>query len=128
MLYQRGLGNIGQPMLLCILSKQKDGTIESQKELAKKLRISPATVTVSLRSMERDGYVKKLSSEEDQRRKPITITDKGRRAVKLIDELFETVDHGMYRGFSPEEMGLISGLYRRMIDNLDATVSGLEAR
>ena len=38
LLYQRGVQNIGQPMILTILSQQKDGTIESQKELARRLR------------------------------------------------------------------------------------------
>lgn len=122
LLNQNGLCNIGQPMVLSILSQQKDGTIESQKELAKRLRVSPATVTVSLKSMERDGYVKKLSNSEDLRCKPIAITEKGIYAAKLIDQVFETLDHGMYLGFSPQEREQISELYRRMIDNLDAIV------
>jgi DNA-binding MarR family transcriptional regulator len=120
LLARRGIGNIGQPMILTILSQAKDGTIESQKELARRLRVSPATVTVSLKSMERDGYVKKLSNAEDLRCKPITITDKGRRAAQLIDEVFETLDHGMYHGFSHQDLEQIAALYRRMIDNLDA--------
>ena len=123
LLCQRGIGNIGQPMILSILSQQKDGTIESQKELARRLRVSPATVTVSLKSMERDGYVKKLSNAEDLRCKPITITEKGRRAAQLIDEVFETLDHGMYQGFSAQDLKCISGFYRRMIDNLDTFAS-----
>ena len=125
LLERKGIGNIGQPMLLCILAQQQDGTIESQKELARRLRVSPATVTVSLKSMERDGYVKKLSNAEDLRCKPITITEKGRRAARLIDEVFETLDHGMYRGFSPEDLSRIAGLYRRMIDNLDQICAGV---
>lgn len=125
LLERKGIGNIGQPMLLCILAQQQDGTVESQKELARRLRVSPATVTVSLKSMERDGYVKKLSNAEDLRCKPITITEKGRRAARLIDEVFETLDHGMYRGFSPEDLSRIAGLYRRMIDNLDQICAGV---
>ena len=124
LLHQRGLGNIGQPLILTILSQQKDGTIKSQKELSRILRVSPATVTVSLKSMERDGYVKKLVREEDLRCKPISITEKGRQAVQLIDEVFETLDHGMYRGFDQGDLEAVSGYYRRMIDNLDAVMSG----
>lgn len=120
LLYRRGVQNIGQPMILTILSQQKDGTIESQKELARRLRVSPATVTVSLKSMERDGYVRKLSNADDLRCKPISITEKGRKAARLIDEVFETLDHGMYQGFGPEDLERIAGFYRRMIDNLDA--------
>lgn len=123
LLSRNGIANIGQPVILSILSQQEDGTIQSQKELARKLRVSPATVTVSLKSMERDGYVKKLSNAEDLRCKPISITEKGRRAARLIDEVFETLDHGMYRGFSPEELEQISDFYRRMIDNLSSRPS-----
>lgn len=126
LLSRRGVGNIGQPIILTILSQQKDGTIESQKELARRLRVSPATVTISLKSMERDGYVKKLSNADDLRCKPISITEKGRKAAALIDEVFGTLDHGMYHGFSPEERGQIAALYRRMIDNLDAMASGAQ--
>jgi DNA-binding MarR family transcriptional regulator len=120
LLSQNGIANIGQPVILSILSQQENGTIESQKELARRLRVSPATVTISLKSMERDGYIKKLSNAEDLRCKPISITEKGTQAARLIDQVFETLDHGMYRGFEPEELEKISSLYRRMIENLDA--------
>jgi DNA-binding MarR family transcriptional regulator len=124
LLNQRGIGNIGQPMILSILSQQEDGTIESQKELARRLRVSPATVTVSLRSMERDGYIKKLSNAEDLRCKPITITEKGRNAAQLIDQVFEILDHGMYRDFGDEDRAHIASFYRRMIENLERIASG----
>lgn len=124
LLQRHGLSNIGQPVILSILSQQKDGTIASQKELAKRLRVSPATVTVSLKSMERDGYVRKLSNAEDLRCKPISITEKGLMAAKLIDQVFETLDRGMYRGFEPEERDQISQYYERMIKNLVAISSG----
>ena len=123
LLNQNGISNIGQPVILTILSQQKDGVIASQKELAKKLRVSPATVTVSLKSMERDGYVKKLSNAEDLRRKPICITEKGMRAAKLIDHVFETLDCQMYQGFSQQELSEIARLYQRMISNLDHVVN-----
>lgn len=124
LLSKNGISNIGQPAILSILSQEEDGTIQSQKELAKRLRVSAATVTVSLKSMERDGYIKKLSNAADLRCKPISITEKGLWAARLIDEVFETLDHGMYYGFSPEELEHISQLYRRMIDNLEAIRSG----
>lgn len=123
LLSKNGVCNIGQPVILTILSQQEDGTIESQKELAKRLRVSPATVTVSLKSMERDGYVKKLSNSEDLRCKPISITEKGMQAAKLIDQVFETLDHGMYLGFSQTEREDIAEKYKRMIDNLNAIVA-----
>lgn len=119
LLSKNGISNIGQPVILSILAQEKDGTIASQKELAKRLRVSPATVTVSLKSMERDGYIQKLSNQDDLRCKPISITEKGLEAAERIDRVFESLDHGMYHGFSPEERDQIANLYRRIIGNLE---------
>ena len=68
--------------------------------------------------------MKKLVRQEDLRCKPIAITEKGRQAVKLIDDVFETLDHGMYRGFSDGEKQMIAGFYQRILDNLDAVSAG----
>ena len=124
LLSARGLGHIGQPIVLMILSQQANGTISSQKELAERLRVSPATMTVSLKTMERDGYIKKLSNASDLRCKPIAITEKGRCAADQISDVFELLDNGLYEGFSPEEKQTISGYYRRMLSNLDDITSG----
>lgn len=118
-LAEEGLGDLGQPMLLLILARTgKDGAVPSQKELADRLDVSPATVTVSLRSLERQGYVTKLSDASDMRRKPIAITDKGLAAVEKLDRVYQTIDMGMYWAFSEEERNTISNFYRRMIENL----------
>ena len=123
LLARYGLSDIGQPVILTILSQQENGTISSQKELAKKLRVSPTTVTISLKSMERDGYVKKLSDANDLRCKPISITEKGMEAARMIDHVFDVLDHGMYQDFSAEERETLASFYRRTIDNLEAVVA-----
>ena len=76
----RGLGDLGNPVLLFLL-KEREGQVSSQKELSDAMRISPASVAVSLKSLERGGYVEKLSDEKDQRRKAVRLTDKGRAAL-----------------------------------------------
>lgn len=114
-----GLQDIGQPLILVLLERHGvDGMIESQKELADMLRVTPATVAVSLKSMERSGYVRKLTDENDMRRKPIAITEKGRKALKILDAVFESIDRGMYYGFSLEEREQIAQFYNRIIQNL----------
>ncbi len=115
-----GLAEMGQPMLLIILDRNgKNGVVPSQRELADQLHVSPATVTVSLRSLERQGYVEKLSDENDMRRKPVALTDRGRMALEKLETVYEAIDRGMYAGFSDEERSRISEYYRRMISNLE---------
>ncbi len=112
------LERIGNPVLLMILAHQPNGVIASQRELADRLHVTPATVTVSLRTLERGGYIVKRENEFDLRCKPIAITEKGHKAVTKIEDAFDKLDAGMYRGFSEEEKKAVCELYDRMTRNL----------
>lgn len=114
------LAELGNPYLLVVLAhKGKNGVMDSQRELAERMNVSPSTITVSLKSLERQGYVKKLSDERDMRRKPIAITAKGSAAIKKIDNVYADIDSSMYSGFSEKERAQISDYFVRMIDNLN---------
>ena len=98
-LSRRGLGTLGQPMILFLLKdKGREGRIAAQKELSDAMHVSPATVAVSLKSLEREGYVEKLADETDQRRK--------------------AVDQSMFEGFRPEETRQACGYLMQMLHNL----------
>ena len=112
-LSRRGLGTLGQPMILFLLKdKGREGRIAAQKEL------SPATVAVSLKSLEREGYVEKLADETDQRRKAVRLTPKGEAAIQRCVQVFEAVDQSMFEGFRPEETRQACGYLMRMLHNL----------
>lgn len=113
----RGLGDLGNPVLLFLL-KDREGQVSSQRELSDALRVSPASVAVSLKSLERGGYVEKLSDEKDQRRKAVRLTDKGRSALKTCFSIFQEVDRRMLDGFTPEEMEQVRAFHLRMLRNL----------
>ncbi len=119
LLAEYGLKNLGQPMLLAVLRQKPDGIADSQRELAEQLHVTPATVTVSLRSMERDGYVTKIVDNSDMRRKRIALTDKGREVLDKLDEVYERISLAMFNGFSDDEREQISDYFKRMIDNLN---------
>lgn len=115
----RGLGDLGAPMLLLSLFyAETAGERWSQRDVARTLRISPATVAVSLKPLERDGYVERSADERDARRNRVSLTDKGRRAVEKCGESFRAVDERMLGGFSPEEKAQLTGFFHRMIENL----------
>lgn len=115
----RGVGDLGSPMvLLSLLSAERAGEQWSQRDVARTLRLSPATVAVSLKPLERDGYVERSADERDQRRNRVTLTDKGRKAVEKCGESFRAVDERMLAGFSPQEREQLTGFFERMIQNL----------
>ena len=118
-LSRRGLGTLGQPMILFLLKdKGREGRIAAQKELSDAMHVSPATVAVSLKSLERGGYVEKLPDEADQRRKAVRLTDKGRAALAACHQIFREVDRRMFGGFTPEEMEQVRAFQLRMLHNL----------
>ncbi len=111
--------NIGQPVLLFVLESMGDrGINPTQRDLADELNISPTTVTMSIKALERQGYVRKLADEADMRKNRIEITDKGKDVSKSCRLAFDKIDEGMYHGFTDEEIALISSFFIRMTDNL----------
>lgn len=115
----RGLSDLGSPMILFILDHHGDhGEIASQRELARTLRVSPATIATSLKSLERMGYVEKRVDEKDARRNRVTITEKGLAAVKQCFEIFGEIDRRMMQDFTPEEQEVLDCLHRKMLNNL----------
>lgn len=121
-----GLDDLGAPPLLFLLRRRsEEGRAVSQRELADDLHISPATAAVSLKSLERGGYVEKHPDPEDQRCKRVTITTKGIRAVEQCFTIFKQVDGLMFTGFSREEYRQLNQYHQRMLCNLWGPGHGL---
>lgn len=114
-----GLRDVGQPMLLFLLDEARhDGRECTQKGLCSALRLSASTVTASIKSLERHGYVSRRADERDMRRNIVEITDGGSETARLCRRAFADIDEAMYRGFSVDERRQITGLFARMADNL----------
>ena len=92
--------------------------IPSQKELAEAMGITPAAVTTTLKRLEKEGYITRTVTDEDNRRNEIRITDAGLTAINESRALFDSVDHRMFNGISEEELKAFTATLERMRDNL----------
>lgn len=118
----RDVADMGAPVLLMTLFHGDcKGETFSQRELARRLRLSPATVAVSLKTMERCGYVRREIDPADARRNLVRLTDKGREAVELCGHAFRAADEQMLADFTPEEKEQLNGFFVRMLKNLGVT-------
>lgn len=118
----RGVADLGAPLILLTLYyMDRKGKKLSQRELAKRLRLSPATVAVSLKTMERSGYISRSPDEEDQRRNLVSITEKGVEAMELCGQALRAADDRMLADFSTEEKAQLTGFFVRMLRNLGVT-------
>ena len=100
-----------------LIHLDKDGMLPSQRELAAKLDITPAAVTVALKKLENDGYIERTLGQ-DTRYNEIKITEKGRELLDKTHELFLRVDSAMLEGFSAEELDSYIAYLERMQKNI----------
>lgn len=90
----------------------------SQKDIARSMDISPATIAVSLKKLEKGGYIHKSMDEADNRFNQITITEKGNRVVEQSKQIFEATDRKILEGFTAEEKNTLSLLLQKLDVNL----------
>ena len=77
--------------------------LPSQKELADCLDVTPAAITVTLKKIEKVGYVEKTLGQ-DNRYNELRITEKGRELVKKTKKIFSEADSSMFEGFTDDEL------------------------
>lgn len=118
----QGVEDLGAPIILLTLYyTDRKGQKLSQRELARRLRLSPATVAVSLKSMEKGGYVTRETDETDQRRNLVSITDKGKETLERCNRAFRAADERLFADFTPREKEQLTGFFIRMLRNLGVT-------
>ena len=108
----------GQHRMLIQLTNP-DISHPSQKELAEILGISPAAVATSLKRLEREGYVSRSTTDEDNRKNEIRITEEGLARVNKSRAIFEATDEALFAGFTTEEVETFISFLERMHHNLD---------
>lgn len=89
----------------------------SQNDIATAMEVSPATIAVSIKKLERGGYIEKRMDYTDNRFNQIVLTSKGREVVERSCRLFDEVDGRLFSGFTNEEKELLNQFLDRMIHN-----------
>lgn len=104
----------GQEGLLVALHSCQGRT---QKELANIMGIKPATMTVMIQRMEKNGLVRKEQDKEDQRTTRIYITKKGEDEYKKVKAIWDQIEEEMFENFSIEEKIILKRLLMQMQSN-----------
>ena len=109
----------GQPPVLFALYKENG---LSQKELANRINVKPATITVTLQGMEKSGMVKRKQDERDKRITRIYLTERGVEVCKKACEVTEILEKESTANFTREELIILRRLLMQMRDNLKIVV------
>lgn len=89
-------------------------------ELSKELGVAVATASVSVKRMEKAGFIIKKTDEGDARLTRLYPTEKARRAPENIRKKMDALDKVIKRGMLPEEINLLSDLLDRAVENMKA--------
>lgn len=106
----------GQPLILFTIRDSKSKP--TQNELAERLGISKASVGVSLRRLEKAGFIKRIPDKKDTRCNRITLTKKGQEYAHWCELDFEMIYSTMLEGFAKDDRF-------KVIDNIDTIHAGL---
>lgn len=91
----------------------------SQKEISQALQISPPTVAVSIKRLEKAGIIERRADERDQRLSRIFLTREGRSVTEKVRECIKEKEKLLFQGFSESEICLLRRFFLQMIQNLE---------
>lgn len=105
----------GQAPIMFTLWRQ-DGQV--QKDLANRLHLSPATVAVTVRRLEKAGLLTRRRDDHDQRISRVYLTERGRGLHQTVVASIRTTDSECLAGFASKEEALLKAYLLRMTENL----------
>jgi len=105
----------GQEMVLLHLWEQEGLT---QTQLAMRLEIEPASMTLMLQKMERAGLVTRQQDEQDARIMRVSLTEAGRCLEHPVREVWQQLEAQSLSGLSVVEQTLLRRLLTHMATNL----------
>ena len=87
------------------------------KVLCEKTSLDKSTLTGILNRLERDGYIEKISDENDKRSTLIKLTGKEKDFIPKVDSVSTQMNEIFYKGFSDQEIDLFDSMMKRILDN-----------
>ncbi len=87
-------------------------------KLAEKLEVSAATASVSVKRMEKAGFIVKRQDENDARITRLYPTEKAKRAPDNIRKRMDELEKELSRSFTPSEMEMLSDMLDKSICNI----------
>lgn len=107
---------IGQPRFLFALARHPG---LSQGELSTELSVSKETVSITMKRLEQAGYVKRVTSPTDKRRKLLSLSDKGEALMPSLREHFHSINEQMFSQLDQTEKKMLESLYLKMIQGIE---------
>jgi DNA-binding MarR family transcriptional regulator len=113
----------GQEALLQLVSSESG---LSQKDIAKKLKIQPPTAAVSIKRMEKAGWLMREIDATDKRISRVFITKEGQKTLDEVKIKTKELDEILFAGIPEVEKCLLRRILVQLIQNLRNTIDEKE--
>jgi len=109
--------NPGQGFLLSFIDKH--GGQVCQNTLEDVFKIRRSSLSSAIKSLENEGYIKRIESIKDKRIKEIILLDKGKEiATKIKEDIIEN-EQKLIKGLNEEEIETLFSLLTKVQTNLE---------
>src|ERR1700722_6214080 len=118
--WARALGISGpQWMILMALADLDQGDGVSVKVVAKMLHVDPSFVTTQSKLLEKKGFMRRKTSEEDARIVQMSLTDRTYKHIASLASQQETLNQFIFAEFSDRELMEFTGKLASLKDRLE---------
>lgn len=90
-----------------------------QRDFEEKFAIRRSTATQFLKTMEKNGLIKRESVDSDARLKKIILTDRAEDILKFIEDDIKKREKLMREGISEKELNTFFNVSKKIISNLE---------
>lgn len=98
----------------------------TQRELAEHTHVTAATISGTLKRMEKAGLVYRTDDNRDARVSIVRLTEKGKEVAEEARKHFACTSREMLKGFTDSECDMIVSCLERMRENIDAAIERVE--
>lgn len=91
----------------------------TQKQIAKKLSISEATLSVRMKKLEKDGYLKRVVDPADRRKYKLEATPLGIENIDMAISRLNKIHHHMLKGITQEDTAHMMHILGVIENNLE---------
>lgn len=100
-----------------LLALEETGTL-TQRELADRISSDPSTVRAMLVLLEKNGFVRRASHPTDSRAKTVELTATGKRTLRKLWKVGQSIRDDMYGAITPKEAEILIRLLRLIPNSL----------
>ena len=117
---QEAIGIPDRYRYILLMLNHYDGA--NQLDIVKWTKLKAPTVSLTLQMMEEDGYIKRVTNQQDKRNTNIFLLDKGRNVIEKIIELIHETEKELFYGIPEDKIKEMEELLRIMMTN--ASIKG----